>query len=330
MKHLFLTIIMSVAALLSAACSGKSAADDNAAGDSAAAQQASSLPAANADTLYRYVADQTAMGPRVPGSESHARCVEYITGRLAAAGGVVTVQDTLFAAPGSGMKPQRVQNITGTFNAGAPHHVLLLAHYDSRPHADQEEDTSLNGKAIDGANDGASGVAVLLEIARLMKELPKDVEVEMLFTDAEDGGSYSDDFSWCVGAQAWADAFDPTTRRVPEYAILLDMVGGENAVFSREIFSERYARPINNKVWDTARKMGYGDRFANDLGGALNDDHIHIMRVGIPAIDIVESSHPQTGSFNPTWHTLDDNLEHIDRNTMKMVGDVVINTVFGK
>lgn len=321
---------MSVTALLPAACSGKSGAGNESAGDTASQPAASSLPTVNADSAYRYVADQVAMGPRVPGSDAHARCVDYITQRLAAAGAVVTVQDTLYAAPGSGMTVQRVQNITGTFNAGAPHHVLLLAHYDTRPWADQEDDESRYNTAIDGANDGASGVAVLLEIARLMKQLPADTEVEMLFTDAEDGGSYADDFSWCVGAQAWADAFDPTSRRVPEYAILLDMVGGENAAFSREFFSERYARQVNNKVWGTARKMGYGDRFTDDIGGALNDDHIHIMRVGIPTIDIVESSHPQTGSFNPTWHTLNDNLQHIDRNTLKMVGDVVINTVFGK
>ncbi|MCM1293835.1 MAG: M28 family peptidase [Bacteroides sp.] len=328
MKQLFLTIIMSAAAMLSAACSGKSATDSSTADENAAVQTAS-LPMANADSLYRYVSYQTAMGPRVPGSEAHARCVEYIKQRLVAAGADVTVQDTLYAAPGAGMKPQRVQNITGTFNAGAPHHVLLLAHFDTRPNADQEEDITLHSKAIDGANDGASGVAVLLEIARLMKQMPADVEVEMLFTDAEDGGSYSDDYSWCIGAQAWADAFDPTTRRVPEYAILLDMVGGQNAVFSREFFSERYARHINSRVWDAARKLGYGDRFTDDIGCALNDDHIHIMRVGIPAIDIVESSHPQTGSFNPTWHTLDDNLEHIDRNTMKMVADVVISVLKG-
>lgn len=294
----------------------------------AGASVGAKLPAVDADSAYARVAEQVALGPRVPGTDAHSRCVEYITRRLAGAGAEVTVQDTLYAPEASGMTPQRVRNITGRFNAGAPRHVMLLAHYDTRPHADRDDDASMHGTPIDGANDGGSGVAVLLEIARLMKQLPDNVEVEMLFTDAEDGGSYDDDFSWCVGAQAWADAFDPTTRRVPEYAILLDMVGGENAVFTREFFSERYARPINNKVWDTARKLGYGERFANTLGGALNDDHIHIMRMGIPTIDIVESSHPATGSFNPTWHTLDDNLQHIDRATLKMVGDVVINTIF--
>lgn len=324
MKQLFLTTILAAGALIASACGGKSA------GQTAAepAAKETAIVLTDADSLYARVADQVAMGPRVPGTSGHDRCIDYITRRLKAAGGDVSVQDTLFAPVGSDVKAQRVRNITGRFNAGAPRHVLLLAHYDTRPWADQESDKALHNTPIDGANDGASGVAVLLEIARLMKQMPSDVEVEMLFVDAEDAGTYDDDFSWCIGSQAWADAFDPTARRVPEYAILLDMVGGKNAVFPREYFSERYARGVNNLVWNMARELGYGDRFPNEIGGALNDDHIHIMRMGIPTIDIVESANPATNSFNPTWHTLDDNLDNIDRATLKMVGDVVINTIF--
>lgn len=329
MKHLFLTSILAVGALMASACGNKSAdrqADPEQ--DTVAPRQAVLDVAADADSVYARVAEQVAFGPRVPGTPGHTRCVDFITRRLKDAGADVTVQDTLFAPAGSAMKPQRVRNITGRFNAGAPRHVLLLAHYDTRPWADQEADSTLHSTPIDGANDGASGVGVLLEIARLMNRLPKNVEVEMLFVDAEDAGTYDDDFSWCVGSQAWADAFDPTTRRVPEYAILLDMVGARDARFHREYFSDRYARNVNNLVWDAARRAGYGERFPDALGGALNDDHIHIMRVGIPAVDIVESANPSTGSFNPTWHTLDDNLDNIDPATLKMVGDVVINTIF--
>lgn len=340
MKHLFFTVILSITAVIASACGAKS--DDSAVSKSdtsthsadtslskgSSGASSSELPVINADSVYQRVADQVAFGPRVPGSPGHDKCVQYIKQQLAAAGAEVTVQDTLFAPSGTGITKQRIQNITGIFNAGAPRHVMLLAHYDTRPWADQEYDETLHSKPIDGANDGASGVGVLLEIARLMNSLPKDVEVEMLFTDAEDGGGYSDDISWCIGSQAWAESFDPKVRRVPQYAILLDMVGGKNALFSREYFSQRYAAPINDKVWETARKLGYGDRFPNVIGGALNDDHIHIMRVGIPTIDIVECSNPETDSFNPTWHTLDDNLDNIDASTLKMVGDVVINTIF--
>lgn len=282
----------------------------------------------DADTVYALVAAQTAMGPRVPGTKGHDRCMAFIQERLAAAGAEVGVQDTVFAPAETDIKPQRVRNITGRFNAGAPRHVLLLAHYDTRPWADEDANPANHDTPIDGANDGASGVAVLLEIARLMERLPDNVEVEMLFVDAEDAGNHTEDLSWCIGSQAWAAAFNPLDRRVPDYAILLDMVGGKNALFHREYFSQQYAGEVNNKVWNTARQLGYGDRFPNAIGGAINDDHIHILSVGIPAIDIVESAHPSTQSFNPTWHTLNDNINNIDRATLKMVGDVVINTIF--
>lgn len=340
MKHVIFTVILSITAIIASACGAKTGEAAATTADTATLSEETpasagsgntrslKLPAIDADSVYQHVADQVSFGPRVPGTTGHAQCVQYIKQQLTDAGAVVTVQDTMFAPAGTGIAPQRIQNITGVFNAGAPRHVLLLAHYDTRPWADQEEDKAMHTRPIDGANDGASGVGVLLEIARLMKDLPKEVEVEMLFTDAEDGGGYSDDISWCVGSQAWAESFDPASRRVPQYAILLDMVGGQNAEFPREFFSQRYAAPINDKVWETARKLGYGSRFPNKIGGALNDDHIHIMRVGIPTIDIVECANPETDSFNPTWHTLSDNLDNIDASTLKMVGDVVINTIF--
>lgn len=330
MKPLFSIFLFALGALIASACGNKSAETTapDAPAEAASATLAAADVAADADTLFMYVADQVAMGPRIPGTPGHDRCVDYITARLKRAGAVVTVQDTLFAPAGSSMSPQRVRNITGSFNVGAPRHVLLLAHYDTRPWADEEADAALHNTPIDGANDGGSGVAVLLEIARLMRNLPNNLEVELLFVDAEDAGNHNDDLSWCVGSQAWADAFDPASRRMPDYAILLDMVGARGACFHREYFSERYARSVNNLVWDAARRTGYANRFVDKVGGALNDDHIHIMSVGIPAIDIVESQNPETGSFNPSWHTLSDNLDNIDPATLKMTADVVINSIF--
>ena len=320
---------MAVTALMASACGGRKpdaavAAESN----SNAVEPAAKLPAANADSLYAFVARQVDMGPRIPGTTGHDACVEYITARLRASGAAIEIQDTLFAPAESSVKPQRVRNITGRYNAGAPRHVMLLAHYDTRPWADQEADSKHRNTPIDGANDGGSGVAVLLEIARLMPQLPDNVEVELLFVDAEDAGKYDIDSSWCIGSQAWQAAFDPLARRVPDYAILLDMVGGRNALFPREYFSDRYAKAVNDRVWNTAQRLGYGNRFPDRQGGALNDDHIHILRAGIPAIDIVESANPDTGSFNPTWHTLDDNLSNIDPATLKIVADVVINAIY--
>lgn len=331
MKQMILTAIMVCSAIIATACGGKTAEQSSPSESQpveVATQRAGVGVEVDADTVYSLVEAQTAMGPRVPGTKGHERCVTFIKERLAAAGAVVSVQDTVFAPAETDIKPQRVRNITGRFNEGAERHVLLLAHYDTRPWADEDTDPANHDIPIDGANDGASGVAVLLEIARLMEQLPDNVEIEMLFVDAEDAGNHTEDLSWCIGSQAWAAAFDPLKRRTPDYAILLDMVGGKDALFHREYFSEQYARGVNNQVWNTARQLGYGDRFPNAIGGAINDDHIHILSVGIPAIDIVESAHPATQSFNPTWHTLNDNINNIDRATLKMVGDVVINTIF--
>ena len=327
MKQLIKIALIVCSAIIATSCGGKTPVQATSTQLSVEAQKGLSIEV-NADSVFAFVEAQTSMGPRVPGKVGHDRCMAFIKERLASCGAVVSVQDTVFAPVGTELLPQRVRNITGRFNVGAPRHVLLLAHYDTRPWADEESDPKHHDTPIDGANDGASGVAVLLEIARLMKQLPDNVEVEMLFVDAEDAGNHTEDLSWCIGSQAWASAFDPLSRRIPEYAILLDMVGGKNAKFHREYFSEQYASKINNKVWNTAKQLGYGERFPNEMGGALNDDHIHILSVGIPAIDIVESSHPSTQSFNPTWHTLEDNINNIDRSTLKMVGDVVINTIF--
>ena len=326
MKQLIKIALIVCSAIIATSCGGKTPVQATSTQLSVETQKGLAIEV-NADSVFAFVEAQTSMGPRVPGKAGHDRCMAFIKERLASCGAVVSVQDTLFAPAGTELLPQRVRNITGRFNVGAPRHVMLLAHYDTRPWADEESDPKHHDTPIDGANDGASGVAVLLEIARLMKQLPDNVEVEMLFVDAEDAGNHTEDLSWCIGSQAWASAFDPLSRRIPEYAILLDMVGGKNAKFHREYFSEQYASKINNKVWNTAKQLGYGERFPNEMGGALNDDHIHILSVGIPAIDIVESAHPSTQSFNPTWHTLEDNINNIDRSTLKMVGDVVINTI---
>ncbi len=327
MKHLIKIALIVCSAIIATSCGGKTPVQATSTQLSVEAQKGLAVEV-NADSVFAFVEAQTSMGPRVPGKAGHNQCMAFIKERLAAYGAVVSVQDTVFAPAGTELLPQRVRNITGRFNVGAPRHVLLLAHYDTRPWADEDGDPANHDTPISGANDGASGVAVLLEIARLMEQLPDNIEIEMLFVDAEDAGNHTEDLSWCIGSQAWASAFDPLRRRIPEYAILLDMVGGKNAIFHREYFSEQYASKINNKVWNTAKQLGYGERFPNEIGGALNDDHIHILSVGIPAIDIVESAHPSTQSFNPTWHTLEDNINNIDRATLKMVGDVVINTIF--
>ena len=324
MKRTGLLTSIIVVLLAIAACSGKSSSKV----ESSTKDTTRSAVSFDADSAYKFVAEQVAFGPRVPGSEGHSRCVDYLAMRLKNAGAEVSVTDTVVTDVENRRMP--VRNITGVFNPNGKRRVLLVAHYDTRPWADKDANRANHNRAIDGANDGASGVAVLLEIARQIDQLPDNLSVEMLFVDAEDSGLYDgDDASWCVGSQLWAAMRKPTDAKI-DYGILLDMVGGRDAQFNREYFSELYAQAVNQRIWQAAKRAGYGSRFPDEIGGAVNDDHVYLMQAGFPVADIIECNSAETESFNPTWHTMDDNLDNIDRTTLKIVGEVVINTLQGR
>lgn len=282
------------------------------------------VPAFSGDSAYAYVAKQTAFGPRTPRSVAHSRCGKWLADELRRHG-ADSVTEQKFELDDFGP----ALNIMGRYNMSARSRILLLAHWDSRPTADAEEDYSKRSLPIDGANDGASGVGVLLEVARLMGEKRPTVGVDILFVDAEDSGNEGDDDSWARGAQYFVQNMAyGKTEPYPRYAILLDMVGGRDAVFPREFFSANNAHNVCDHVWQTAKELNLGKRFVNRTGGAVNDDHIPLLRAGIPSIDIIETDHPSTGSFNPTWHTLDDNLENIDKQTLEDVGTLITNVIY--
>ena len=182
-----------------------------------------------------------------------------------------------------------------------------------------------------GANDGGSGVGVLLEIARCLQERKPMIGVDILFVDAEDYGNSGDnEDTWCLGTQYWIKNLPYSPSRMPQYGILLDMVGGKDAKFHREYVSQYVAPSIVDKVWTAAVASGYGDVFVNELGGSIVDDHVYVNQGGIPCIDIIETLNPQTMSFNPTWHTLDDNMSNIDRQSLKAVGQTVLNVIYNE
>lgn len=315
-----------------AGCGGTKTSEASAS-EATPARPSAALPAPDADSLHSYVAAQVSLGPRVPGTPAAERCASLFEQRLRAFGAdtVVTQVATVTFADGS-KAPAR--NILGRFNPEANRRVLLLAHYDSRPWADEDPDPANRHKPIDGANDGASGAAVLLEIARLLgNEPPAALGVDLLFVDAEDSGvsdGGQSELTWCLGTQEWVKDLPYTAADRPRFAILLDMVGGRNARFHREYFSDRLARPVVDKIWAAAAAAGFADRFPNSPGGSVIDDHLHINRAGIPCADIIESINPQTGSFNPTWHTMDDNLANIDRETLRVVAQVVANVIYNE
>lgn len=300
---------------------------------SATGEQASAATpsyTANADSLYSHVERQMAFGPRTPGSEGHKECGDMIVSRLHAYGVDSVAQQHAPVTLYNGSR-FTARNILGSINPTADQRILLLAHYDTRPWADNDPDPDNHSKPVPGANDGASGVAVLLETARLLGHaLPDSIGVDLLFVDLEDSGvsgGEGTEETWCLGTQEWVKQMPYTAENRPRFGILLDMVGGADARFHREYFSNRAAPSLVNRVWAIAREAGYGDRFINNQGGAVVDDHLFINRAGIPCIDIIESTNTATGSFNPTWHTIDDDLPAIDRNTLKAVTQTVLNVI---
>lgn len=291
------------------------------------------IPAFNADSAYRYVADQVAFGFRTPGSQGQRKCAAYLTSQMRRWCDTVIVQD--FPAILWDGREVRGKNIIATVNArpGSPEgrRILLAAHWDSRLWADHDPDEANHRKPFDGANDGASGVGVLMELARAISSQPLSVPVDIIFFDVEDQGvpewadKYEND-SWCKGSQYWSK-----NPHVPfysaTYGILLDMVGTQQPRYTKEEVSRQYASGILNKIWNIAAAIGYGDIFVNKDTDPILDDHYYVNRLaGIPMVDIVQNT-PGT-SFFQHWHTLGDNMEHVDKNSLRATGIVLLKTLY--
>lgn len=290
-------------------------------------------PAFSADSAYAFTQAQCDFGPRAMNTEGHDRCGSWIVNKFRQYGCVVTsLRADLKGYDGTVLKSQ---NIWARIHPERTERILLCAHWDSRPWADNDPDSANWHKPILAANDAASGVAVMLEIARLLqRDTTLRVGVDFVCFDAEDWGtpqwaeSEGGDNSWALGAQYFA-ANLPYGFHV-RYGILLDMVGGEGARFYKEGMSMQFAPEIVKKVWRAARKAGYGNFFPRQEGGMVTDDHIPLNQTArIPAIDIIPF-YPDCAqsSFGPTWHTLDDNMEHISRNTLKAVGQTMIQVIY--
>lgn len=288
-------------------------------------------PSFNADSAYHYVASQVAFGPRVPNTESHRKAGRWLAETLDGFADTLFTQETRVRAYNGTVL--NIKNIIGEFQPEKRRRVLLFAHWDSRPYADYDPDPENHYSPIDGANDGASGVGVLLEIARLMSIQPPDIGVDIIFFDAEDYGRHRfsdrpDEDSWALGAQHWArnphrpDYF-------ASYGILLDMVGASNATFKREGYSMLYAPNIVRKVWETAQRLGYGHMFLNRDGGFITDDHYYVNKIrNIPSINIIHLDESTPHGFFPQWHTLQDNMDIIDPYSLKAVGETVVKVIY--
>lgn len=311
-------------------CAGKSA--RNADTETPPAEAPSvEAPDFNADSAYSHIKRQVEFGPRVPGTPTHAAAADYIARSLRSCGADTLMEQRATVTDGLG-NPMAIRNIFARFNTSAPSRILLVAHYDTRPWADAESDESLHNTPIPGANDGASGVGVLLEIARLIQSRPAAIGVDILMVDGEDSGLHDspDEDTWCLGTQYWVQHMPYSGSDRPRYAVLLDMVGGTGARFHREPISDHAARQVVDKVWNAAARAGYGQVFVNQPGSPVIDDHLYLNRAGIPAIDIIEAVSTSTGTFPPTWHTLSDDLRHISTSSLKAAGQTVTNVIYSE
>lgn len=291
------------------------------------------VPEFDADSALAHVKAQTDFGPRVPGTEAHARCAQWLAEAMQRYTPHVDVQE--FKARVYDNQVFSGKNIIASFNPESKARILLCAHWDSRPYADHDPDPAKRHLPIDGANDGASGVGVLIEIARMLSLQPTSIGVDIIFYDLEDYGPPEDDQKegkneyWGLGSQYWSHNPHVPGYRA-RYAILLDMVGAPDAIFRQEGFSLYFAPDKVKKVWKIAHELGYEKYFPNEKGGFINDDHYFINEIRrIPAIDIIHlNPGSSNGSFFEYWHTTGDTFDRIDRDMLGVVGRVVAETAY--
>ncbi len=292
-----------------------------------------------ADSAFLYCQQQCDFGPRTMNSEAHEQCGAWIADQFRSRGLVVTMQRAdLKGYDGTVLKST---NIIASYRPEQKERILLCAHWDSRPWADNDPDEANWHTPVMAANDGASGVAVMLEIARLLcqdtLQLNSQLGVDFICFDAEDWGTPQweersfDNSGWALGSEYWAAHPHQEGYRA-RFGILLDMVGGQGAQFYQETISKNYAADIVNIVWKAASVVGYGSYFPSKEGGMITDDHVPVNQVaGIPCIDIIPCFPDcEQSSFGPTWHTIHDDMQHIDRNTLKAVGQTIIQVLFSE
>lgn len=293
-------------------------------------------PTFSADSAYAFCEAQCSFGPRIMNSEAHDRCGEWIVAKFRQYGLEVTEQKATL----SGWDGTKLQctNIIASYKPELSDRILLCAHWDSRPWADNDPDSANWKKPVMAANDGASGVAVMLEIARLLVANDTlNIGVDFVCFDAEDWGTpqwsdkQDDSNTWALGANYWASHPHKPSYSA-RFGILLDMVGGQGSQFYQELNSRQFAQSVVDKVWAAAQTVGYGSYFPTADGGMITDDHVPVNEVaGIPTVDIIPF-YPdcQQSSFGPTWHTISDTMDNIDRNALQAVGQTVVQVLFSE
>ena len=331
----YLLYPLSLLLLLSVVSCGGSAKGSS----SAAVKQemAVELPHFDADSAYAFVQAQVDFGPRVPNSDEHRACGDFLENKLKSYGAeVISQQVELVAYDGTKLQ---ARNIVGQFQSQKNKRIMLCAHWDSRPWADSDPDESKHRIPILGANDGASGVGVLLEIARLLAVAPTEVGIDIIFFDAEDYGTHNADdnparvtmdHSWALGSQYWSRRPHKSNYNA-RYGILLDLVGAPGSTFYQEGISLAYAGNLVEKIWNAAHKIGHAKYFVKEKGGYATDDHYYVNEfMGLPCVDIINYDEDSENGFGTYHHTIKDDMSWIDRETLKAVGETVVAVIYNE
>lgn len=293
-------------------------------------------PVFNEDSALAFCAEQCNFGPRTMNSEAHEKCGEWIVDKFKQYG--CDVRQMKADLKGWDGTTLHATNIIASINKAAKRKIIICAHWDCRPWADNDPDSTNWHKPVMAANDAASGVAVMLELARVIQNDSVKLPYDIVFVcfDAEDYGApqwsgIEDEKSWALGAQYFAENLPEIEVEGGKYecGILLDMVGGQGAHFYQEGLSKYYAKKILEEVWQAAEDAGYSSFFLNSDGANVTDDHKPLNDVGIPTIDIIPyyPDCPQSG-FGPTWHTVNDDMQHLDKATLKAVGQTIVQYLY--
>ena len=290
------------------------------------------VPIFNPDSAYYFVEKQVSFGPRVISSAPWKNCAIWLEKKFKTYTPNVIVQEAPITTYDG--KKHTLKNIIASFSPEKNNRIALFAHWDSRHIADH--DTKNQDAPILGANDGGSGVGVLLELARQFSIKNPTIGVDIILFDAEDYGQPEDSKfpimqdSWCLGSQYWSKNLHKPNYYA-RYGILLDMVGAKNATFRKEEISSYYAPNILEKVWRKANQLGYGNHFVFENAKQIVDDHLYVNQItGIPTIDIIEYDPATESNFNKHWHTHKDDMDNIDKNTLNAVGQTLLEVIYNE
>jgi glutaminyl-peptide cyclotransferase len=279
--------------------------------------QSQVIPEFNAKNAFQYLEKQCEFGARVPGTEAHLKCRDYLVAELQKYADRV-MQQPFQAVMEQDKRSVTCYNIIANFNSSKTNRILLCAHWDSRPWADRDPDPANQKKPVPGADDGASGVAVLLEIARIINITQPKYGVDIVLFDAEDFGTYGQNDTWALGSKQFAQ--NAMRNYHPEFAILLDMIGDADQQIYIEQNSYQYARKIVDRVWKIADQMGIHE-FIPEVKFDVYDDHLNLLEIGIPAIDIIDFEYQY-------WHTVEDTPDKCSPKSLDNVGRVLLGVLY--